>query len=413
MTTMTTTTSTVKSRAMHRRTSVLLALVTGSALALAGCGGSDDSTDSTKGGNVVVTVDPNEANSVVVPERRFFSDTSPWNRRIDTVRVDVHSDRMIRFAQERVGVTEVPGSNLITQRRDLVDSGLYINTYRWTVPVVAGGRPTQLVCRQLVCGDGSNTTTLNIPDDVDPDPRYDGWYTVFDTSASVAYDLWRARREDDDTISYNFMRKWDLNGPGYSVPWTEAARGSGLPLFAGLIRPGELESGEIQHALAISVPGPATGLFVQPASSTDGNGRPTSVPEGARIRLKRDVVLPKPRDPITGKLIKLTKQQQRMADAIVACLRTYGAIVVDRAAVPTLYAQRTVTDNLIQGNELQGLTLDDFEVLPIGQTYHYPPEEDEVTLVTPSASPSGLPSSSSSPSATSSPSGAVTVEVSP
>lgn len=106
---------------------------------------------------------------------------------------------------------------------------------------------------------------------------------------------------------------------------------------------------------------------MQPASSTDGNGRPASVPEGARIRLKRDVVLPKPRDPITGKLIKLTKQQQRMADAIVACLRTYGAIVVDRAAVPTLYAQR-VTDNLIQGNELQGLTLDDFEVLPIGRT---------------------------------------------
>lgn len=65
--TMTTTTSTVKSRAMHRRTSVLLALAPGSALVLAGCGG-DDSTDSTKGGNVVVTVDPNEANSIVVPD---------------------------------------------------------------------------------------------------------------------------------------------------------------------------------------------------------------------------------------------------------------------------------------------------------------------------------------------------------
>ncbi|HEU5038423.1 MAG TPA: hypothetical protein VFT70_15550 [Nocardioides sp.] len=381
---------------MRRRTRSLAVLVMASAVALAGCGGNDDK-DSGRGGNVVVTVNDAGAKDVVVPERRFFNDASPWNKRIDTARVDARSQRMIDQAQERVGVVERPDGTF-TEQRILVDDGLYINTTRWTVPVVAGGRPTSLVCRQLVCGDGANTTTLNIPVDVDPDPRYDGWYTVFDTSASVAYDLWRARREDDDTISYNYMRKWDLNGPGYSPPWTEGARGSGLPLFAGLIRPGELESGEIQHALAISLPGPASGLFVQPASSTDGTGRTTSIPEGARIRLKRDVVLPQPRDPITGKQIKLTKQQQRLADAIVACLRTYGAIVVDRAAVPTLYAQRDVADNLIGGNELQGLTIQDFEVLPLGQRYHYPPEEDEVaTLESPSASPSSSPTSTPTP----------------
>jgi hypothetical protein len=349
----------------------------------------------------------NQANakSIVVPERRFFNDASPWNKRIDTVRTDPRSQHMIDLSQERVGVVERPDGTFFDQRI-LVDDGLYINTTRWTVPVVAGGRPTSLVCRQLVCGDGSNTTTLNIPDDVDPDPRYDGWYTVFDTSASVAYDLWRARREDDDTISYNYMRKWDLNGPGYSPPSTEGARGSGLPLFAGLIRPGELESGEINHALAISLPGPASGLYVQPASSTDGTGRVTSIPEGARIRLKRDVVLPQPHDPITGKLIKLTKLQQRLADAIVACLRTYGAIVVDRAAVPTLYAQRDVTDNLIHGNELQGLTIQDFEVLPLGRAYRYPPEDDEVAqLASPSASPDPTDGSSPDRSPTSSPIG--------
>lgn len=373
-----------------RRTQYVAALVAASSILLAGCAGGDSGNEPT--GEVVVTVDPTQAAGVVVPERRFFNDSSPWNRRIDTSRVDPDSDTMIQFAHERVGVIERPGgTQFIT--RNFVEDGLYINTRRWTLPVVAGGRPTSLVCRQLVCGDGADTTVLNIPDDVDPDPRYDGWYTVFDTSASVAYDLWRARREADDTISYNYMRKWDLNGPGYSEPWTEGARGSGLPLFAGLIRPGELESGEIQHALAISVPGPATGIFVQPASSTDGNGRARSLPEGARIRLKRDVVLPPPRDPRTGKIIKLTKQQQRLADAIVACLRTYGAIVVDRAAVPTLYAQRDVTDGLIRGNELQGLTLDDFEVMPLGQRYHYPPEEDE-TVVEPSTSPSSSPSAS-------------------
>lgn len=378
------------------RTRAAVALATVAALLLAGCAGDDSDDKPSKG--VVVTVDPTQSPGVVVPEGRFFNDSSPWNRRIDTARIDPDSERMIQYAHERLGVIEGPGSTTI-QRRDMVNSGLYINTVRWTVPVVAGGRPTSLVCRQLVCGDGEDTTVLNIPDDVDPDPRYDGWYTVFDTSASVAYDLWRARREADDTISYNYMRKWDLNGPGYSEPHTEGARGSGLPLFAGLIRAGELESGEIQHALAISVPGPAAGRFVQPASSTDGNGRLRSLPEGARIRLKRDVVLPAPRDPRTGEVIKLSKQQQRLADAIVACLRTYGAIVVDRAAVPTLYAQRDVTANLIRGNELQGLTLDDFEVLPLGQVYHYPPEEGD-TGADPEADPEADPGESPSASPT-------------
>jgi hypothetical protein len=374
-----------------RRSQCLAVLVTASAVLLAGCGGNGG--DGGRSADAVVTVNPETASTTIpVPERRFFNDSSPWNKRIDTAHVDPNSDDMIRLAHERVGVLEEGTTGALTTTRDMVDEGLYINTTRWTVPVVAGGRPTSLVCRQLVCGDGANTTVLNIPDDVDPDPRYDGWYTVFDTSASVAYDLWRARREDDDTISYNYMRKWDLNGPGFSDLYHEGARGSGLPLFAGLIRPGELESGEIQHALAISLPGPAAGLFVQPASSTDGTGRPGSIPEGARIRLKRDVILPTPTDPRTGKKIKLTKQQRRLADAIVACLRTYGAIVVDRAAVPTLYAQRDVTDGLIQGNELQGLRLDDFEVMPLGTKHRYPPETDDIT-VDPSDGPTASPTS--------------------
>ncbi|MGZ4445695.1 MAG: hypothetical protein ACXVEC_03370 [Nocardioides sp.] len=370
------------------RSTVAGALLAVSALALAGCG-----TGSTSGGhvtgNVAVTVDPSTAaTELPVPERRFFNDRSPWNRRIDANRVDPASARMIELARERVGVVERPGSQVPVTERRTVDAGLYINTEAWTTAVVAGGQPTSLVCRQIVCGDGQANMVLNIPADIDPDPRYDGWFTVFDTTSSVAYDLWRARRESDGSISYHYMRRWDLNGPGYLPPDSVSARGSGLPLFAGLIRPGELESGEIQHALAISVPGPAQNFYVQPASSTDGNGRTASLPEGARIRLKADVVMPHPRDPRTGRPIKLTAQQQRMADAIVACLRTYGAIVVDRAAVPTLYAQRDVTSGLIHGNELQGLRLDDFEVVHVGRRYQYPPQSTDTTVLGPSASAS-------------------------
>jgi hypothetical protein len=371
-----------------RSTGAAVVLASIAALALAGCGGND--TGSADKPDLEVLVNPTDsAGGVAVPERRFFAADSPWNTRIDGAGVDDRSARMISQARERVGVVQRTGSDKLTTQRRIVNEGVYINTERWTTAVVAGGQPTKLVCRQLVCGDGAETTTLNIPSDVDPDPRFDGWFTVFDISKPIAYDLWRARREDDGTISYNFMRQWNTDGPGFQAPQEVSARGSGLPLFAGLIRPKELQAGLINHALAISVPGPAQGVFVQPASSTDGNGRITSLPEGARIRLKANVQFAQPTDPKTGKPIRMTPQQQRMSDAIVAALRTYGAIVVDRAAVPTLYAQRDVTSDMIAGNELGGLHLDDFEVVKLGQRYRFTPGgQSATTTATPSASAS-------------------------
>lgn len=299
-------------------------------------------------------------------EDRLFAADSPWNTRVDALAVDPDSASMLRLAQRSVGVVEQDG--VIRTETVVADEPLYINTSAWTVPVVQGGEPTRIVCRQLVCGDGDQAESLilDVPADVDPDPRYDGWFTVLDDAGTNAYDLWRARREDDGSLSYQYLRRWDLAGPGYGKPGQSSARGSGLPLAAGLIRPGELQNGLIDHALAISVPGPAAGSYVEPASATDGTGSARSLPVGARIRLRADVTIRVPRDPRTGERIRLTAQQQRFADAIVAALRTYGAIVVDRAAVPTLYAQAGVTSGLLNGNELQGLHLWDFEVVTLG-----------------------------------------------
>ena len=308
-----------------------------------------------------------------MPERRFFAADSPWNTRIDGAGVDDRSSQMISLARERVGVVQRTGTDKLDTQRRIVNDGVYINTERWTTAVVAGGKPTKLVCRQLVCGDGADTTILNIPSDVDPDPRYDGWFTVFDISKPIAYDLWRARREDDGTISYNFMRKWDLDGSGFQAPQTVSARGSGLPLFAGLIRPKELQAGLINHALAISVPGPAQSVFVA-AGVVDRRQRPgrTRCPRAPGSG-SRPTSRCRPRPTRDRQADPDDAAAARMSDAIVAALRTYGAIVVDRAAVPTLYAQRDVTSDMIAGNELAGLHLDDFEVVELGQRHRFTP----------------------------------------
>jgi hypothetical protein len=168
------------------------------------------------------------------------------------------------------------------------------------------------------------------------------------------------------------------------------------------------------------VPAPAQRVYVQPASSTDGIGRIDSLPEGARIRLKPGVTLrsiqrrysnPKcnnplyglrqnRRDRLCGFFRFLPRTNQKAAAAIITALHRYGAIVVDRARVPTLYGKfnadwnRPLRDDdgqlldsrglpfplgvrreptpLLRGNELEGIRLADFEVVRLGQRYRFP-----------------------------------------
>jgi hypothetical protein len=389
---------------------------------------------------------------------RPFSSTSPWNTPVTGLATDGRSPFWIQAVKVRRGVQET--GNIATQRRVVTNAPLFINTSRWTTPVVdeEGGVQTRVVCRQLppYCGDGNRTTSLLVPPNQDPLPEYDGWFTVLNRSQGVAYDLWRARRggENGNVISYQFMRKWDLNGPGYQVPDKVSARGSGLPLFAGLILPEEIEAGRIDHALAISLPGPAQRKYIQPASSTDGVGAVNSMPEGARLRLKSNVRLTFTACPrvttrtrtnadgsttivrttryADGRVVTTTgaatdatttdtttdgtgtttddkvdrlrtprcfndRTNRRAARAIFTALRRYGAILVDRSRVPTLYAKltpawqtvlkdqngRLLDDSgrllsrfvrrfpdqgtpLLRGSEVQQLRIDDFEVVRTG-----------------------------------------------
>jgi hypothetical protein len=307
---------------------------------------------------------------------RYFAANSPWNVRVDTLPAAPNTNQLVRNADERQTVNETRSGAVIVERRRL-GQGIFINTCRWTDPVVdaANGVPTPVSCRQILCGSDAGIKSLNIPSDESPDPRYDGWFTILDRANNVAWDMWRARRERDRSISYQFIRKWRLNGPGFLKPGNPSARGSGLPLFAGLITPQELKAGQINHALAMSVPGPAQRLYVQPASRTDGVGRLESLPEGARVRLR------------AGARFRPRKGTNRRAfQAIMNALKTYGAIIVDRAAVPTLYAQKNASyRGLLPGNALQGIKLSDFQVISLGTRYADPPVQTGNVLLSPVA----------------------------
>jgi hypothetical protein len=320
------------------------------------------------------SADSRASTSVEDALARPFSTGSPWNTAVDTLPVDRRSSTWIERASRRIAVVasrDQEGVD-VTERRAR-DLRLYVNTCAWTPAIVGEGEgedeTVRIVCRQRNCGPvAREVQTLRIPRTVDPLPEFDGWYSVIDESAGVGYDMWRARRVGD-VISYQFIKRWLLDGPGFSAPATTepvgavGARGSGLPLFAGVIQPNELRRGRIEHALAISLPGPAQRIFVQPASVTNGLNALQSIPEGARLRLKAGF---RHRTRPRG-------SNRRSADAIVTALRTYGAIVVDRAIAPTLYAARSNYGTLLQGNELQGIRLSDLDVVQTGTLLRYPP----------------------------------------
>lgn len=397
------------------------------AILLAGCGlssshGSSSTAQPTSTASSVVTVTASTPVATTIPAQgiaaasdpgeglasltRPFSAQSPWNTSVTNAPVAANSGHLIALAQERFGV--VQGNNLeqVTTGHRTIHSPLYINTSIWTDPILVSstGQPTRLICRQVNlpppnndCGDGWEVHELPIPRTGYPKPQYDGWLTVIDSASGFAYDFWRARLSGS-TMTYQFMRRWNLSGPGFLPPGYPGARGSGLPLFAGEILPEDIESGQIRHALAISLPGPAATFYVQPASTTDGNGEFGSLPEGSRIRLKASFS--------TGAALRALpgRTNQAAARAIITALKTYGAIVVDRSRVPTLYAVpdfdwnqplRSATGRLLapdghtplpqaqqspgnatpllSGNELFGLRPSDFEVVQLPPLLEFPP----------------------------------------
>lgn len=329
-------------------------------------------------GTDATTATAGSASSPAVDSIRYFSAESPWNTRIDGLPVAANSTRLLKLGLQRFAVREVPGEQGLETFVRQRTPKLFINTEAWAPLVVAAGGEgaelTRMVCRQTECGpdDPKVPDELALPPGTTPDPKYDGWLSVIDLDTGVGYDFWRARRQSDGTISFQYSKGWTLDGPGFSKPVSEnpvrapGARGSGLPLFAGLISPAELQAGRIDHALAISLPGIARRNFVQPASVTNGIGKRQSLPAGARIRLRSDVGIRNAERRFRG-------ERSRSVETILTALREYGAIVVDRSSVPTLYAPRGTPRRLIRGDELDWLTTDDFQVLQLPQIYQDPP----------------------------------------
>jgi hypothetical protein len=104
------------------------------------------------------------------------------------------------------------------------------------------------------------------------------------------------------------------------------SRGVGLPYLAMLVRPEEIEQGEIRHALSLTIRNTDGAIAVPPATKLEHpDWRYDGIPLGMRFALNVT-------DEQIAEWLETVPEQYRRAGGIIArALRDYGCFITDTA----------------------------------------------------------------------------------
>jgi hypothetical protein len=128
--------------------------------------------------------------------------------------------------------------------------------------------------------------------------------------------------------------------------WT-SADAAGLAILPGLVRPEDIASGVIDHAIRVTVPA-TDDRFIWPARHEAGDNNPALPPMGLRLRLKASVDI---------------ASYPRVDQIILQALKTYGMIVADNGSPWYLSGVPSAKWNNDQLHLLDGIVGSDFEVV--------------------------------------------------
>ncbi len=260
---------------------------------------------------------------------RFFSLTSFWNAELlATAPLDPSTAKVVSAFVAQVA------EELEIQK------GPAINTTSWSVPIytVPAEQPTVKVTLENASQSpalGSAWDAVPLPAGAQPAVGTDKVLVVWQPSTDKLWEFWGL----EETLT-GWQARWggamqDASAdsgaygpedwPGAKSNWGAAA--TSLSMAGGLITLEDLEKGQINHALAMSIPAPRGGVYASPAERTDGwSTEPLSIPEGARLRLDPSLNL------ASFHLPKLTLM---MAEAA----QRYGIFIVNQSANIAMYAQ--------------------------------------------------------------------------
>jgi hypothetical protein len=263
---------------------------------------------------------------------RFFSPTSFWNEALPAdAPLDPSSVAVVGAFDEEIAKEEEVKKGPPT-----------INTTSWSVPVytVPVGQPlvkVTLIASRLSLSPALQTAweAVPLPPDAKPAAGTDRHLVVWQPSTNQLWEFWCLEQ-----TSSGWQASWggaienaSSNSGSYGPEaWTGAktswgASASSLSIAGGLITLEDLEMGQINHALAMSLPDVRAGVYASPAHRTDGgDSEPLSLPEGAHLRLDPSLDLAS---------LHLPKLTLMMAEAA----QRYGIVVRDHAANVVFYGQ--------------------------------------------------------------------------
>ena len=271
---------------------------------------------------------------------RPFGPSSPWNVVLPTnAALQANSRGLV--------------SDLVRQVNERTP---WINTTKWSVPVytVPADQPTVRVKVDIPGQDNAwnNDMFTNLADALELQSKFeavpippnahagddtDHGLLIWQPASDTAWEFWEARNLPRDPLPWNdptlgWHAMWGARVDHVSTsdgvnqaPFGASA--SGLALFGGLVRIGELQAGHIDHAIGIAITQPKRGEFVPPATRTDGRyDGPNAIPEGTRFRLDPNLDVDSLHLPPVTRMFALAAQR-------------YGLIVRDTAGNVVIYGE--------------------------------------------------------------------------
>ncbi len=226
-------------------------------------------TGSTTTGSTTTT--PTTTNPTTGAPTPLYSASSPWNSPVPSnPTVDPASAAMV---QTIVAAAQA--------------QGFLIAAKKWTWPLYYADSTTPRYAVSLTASwaPASTMSGVPIPANAAPDPSGDGHMLVIDRSTNCEYDFWQAVHNADGSWSASWANAAYATDSG----WFDhglSATGAGEAGGGGLIRPEELQAGQINHALVFVYPYTKAGGPVLPATESDGRSTIVgAIPEGAHLQL--------------------------------------------------------------------------------------------------------------------------------
>ncbi|WP_345712001.1 NPCBM/NEW2 domain-containing protein, partial [Kineococcus glutinatus] len=223
--------------------------------------------------------------SAQMPAGGVFSPGTAWRKDVRSAPVHENSPAMVQNVTDQVakyygGVAAFNAYSYSTSVYTVPANQPRVDV-RWSNCQGWSWTPKDLL------GPGGQFNQVPIPADAVPAKGTDSQLTIYSPSTDQLWEFWIAKQVDGQWSACWGGRIDGVSHSQGQFPGTFGASASGLAIAGGTIGIKDVQSGVIDHAIALHLPAPGTHTEVSwPATRSDGFDTSAGrVPEGTRLRL--------------------------------------------------------------------------------------------------------------------------------